>query len=37
LFGRVRFHQPAKLQRFMNLLDERFDYDRLYKALGIHV
>ncbi len=37
LFGRVRFHQPAKLQRFMNLLDERFDYDRLYKALDIRV
>ncbi len=35
LFGRVRFHEPAKLQRFTSLMDEHFDYERLYSALGI--
>lgn len=37
LFGRVRFHQPAKLQRFTSLLDEHFDYDRLYQSLDMNV
>jgi BioD-like phosphotransacetylase family protein len=35
LFGRVRFHQPAKLQRFTDLLDQHFDFDRLYAALEL--
>jgi hypothetical protein len=35
LFGRVRFHQPIKLQRFSSLMDEHFDYERLYVALGL--
>ncbi len=37
LFGRVRFHQPAKLQRFADLLNERFAFARLYEALGMRV
>jgi hypothetical protein len=35
LFGRVRFHEPAKMQRFTSLMDEHFDFERLYKALGV--
>jgi hypothetical protein len=35
LFGRVRFHEPAKLQRFTSLMDEHFDFERMYKALGV--
>ncbi|GAB4431358.1 MAG: phosphotransacetylase family protein [Chloroflexi bacterium OHK40] len=35
LFGRVRFHQRAKLQRFTELMDTHFQYDRLYEALGM--
>ncbi|PDW03139.1 phosphotransacetylase family protein [Candidatus Viridilinea mediisalina] len=35
LFGRVRFHQDAKLQRFAELMDTCFAYDRLYEALGL--
>ncbi len=35
LFGRVRFYQTAKLQRFTDLMDANFDYTRLYEALGL--
>lgn len=35
LFGRVRLNQPDKLQRFTGLMDEFFDYSRLYKALEL--
>lgn len=35
LFGRVRFRQHAKLQHFMEMLEENFDYHRFYKTLGI--
>jgi uncharacterized protein len=35
LFGRIRFHQEAKLRRFTEMLDERFDFDRLYQSLGL--
>lgn len=35
LFGHVRFQQQAKLERFINLMDERFDWARLYSALGL--
>lgn len=35
LFGRVRFHQRAKLERFTELMDAHFQYDRLYEALGM--
>lgn len=37
LFGRVRFHQSAKLQRFTELLEASFNFDRLYEALGLTV
>jgi hypothetical protein len=35
IFGRIRFHQPAKLERFKSLLNERFDFERLYDMLGL--
>lgn len=35
LFGRVRFHQAAKLQRFTELMDAHFNYNRLYESLAI--
>jgi BioD-like phosphotransacetylase family protein len=35
LFGRVRFHQEAKLRRFSDLLDTHFAFDRLYEAIGL--
>jgi uncharacterized protein len=35
LFGRVRFHQDAKLRRFAEMLDANFAYDRLYESLGM--
>lgn len=34
-FGRIRFHQPKKIKRFVGLLAERFDFDTLYAALGV--
>lgn len=37
LFGRVRFHKGAKLERFAALMDAHFDYGRLYEALGMAV
>ncbi|MCG8346639.1 MAG: phosphotransacetylase family protein [Chloroflexales bacterium] len=35
LFGKVSFHQPSKLQRFDELMDQHFDYQRLYESLGM--
>jgi BioD-like phosphotransacetylase family protein len=35
LFGRVRFHQEGKLNRFVELLEQNFRFDRLYDALGM--
>lgn len=35
LFGRVRFHEHAKFQHFTELMEENFDYKRLYSTLGI--
>jgi uncharacterized protein len=35
LFGRVRFHQRARLERFTELMDANVDYGRLYEALGM--
>lgn len=35
LFGRIRFHQTSKLERFCELLDQHFDYGRLYQAIGL--
>lgn len=37
LFGRVRFHQGSKLERFISLMEASFDYNRLYEALGMSV
>jgi len=34
-FGRIRFHQPKKIKKFVGLLSERFDFDVLYAALGL--
>lgn len=35
IFGHVRFKQTAKIDRFISLLDEGFDYTRLYEQLGM--
>lgn len=35
VFGRIRFKQAAKIQRFTALLDQHFDYARLYDKLGM--
>lgn len=35
LFGHVRFHHHAKLSRFTELMNEHFNYQRLYDALGM--
>jgi BioD-like phosphotransacetylase family protein len=37
LFGRVRFHQEPKLQRFAELMDAHFNFARLYEAMGLPV
>ncbi|MDE3087964.1 MAG: phosphotransacetylase family protein [Chloroflexota bacterium] len=34
-FGKLRLHQPRKVERFEQLLNERFDFARLYKDLGV--
>jgi BioD-like phosphotransacetylase family protein len=34
-FGRIRFHQPKKVKKFVALLTERFDFNTLYAALGL--
>lgn len=34
-FGKTRFHQEKKIQRFERMLDERFDFDAFYKTLGL--
>jgi BioD-like phosphotransacetylase family protein len=34
-FGKTRFHQEKKVQRFEEMLEDRFDYERLYSALGL--
>jgi BioD-like phosphotransacetylase family protein len=34
-FGRTRFSQPQKVERFDELLADRFDFERLYAALGL--
>lgn len=35
-FGRTRFHQQKKVQRFVELLEEWFDFNRLYEKLNLH-
>ena len=34
-FGKSRFQQPKKMERFTALLEENLDYAALYKALGL--
>jgi BioD-like phosphotransacetylase family protein len=34
-FGKTRFHQEKKVQRFEKMLDECFDFEQLYKDLGL--
>ncbi|MFQ5947090.1 MAG: DRTGG domain-containing protein, partial [Anaerolineae bacterium] len=34
-FGKTRFHQEAKIERFRELLDENFDFTRLKTAMAI--
>jgi BioD-like phosphotransacetylase family protein len=35
IFGRVRFKQAAKVERFTALLDQNFDFARLYSRIGL--
>lgn len=37
VFGRIRFKQPAKVQRYTHLLDQNFNFGRLYESLGMRV
>ena len=37
IFGQVRFKQDAKIARFISLLDDNFDFARLYDQLGLSV
>ncbi|NOZ27142.1 MAG: phosphotransacetylase family protein [Chloroflexi bacterium] len=34
-FGRSRFQQRPKIERFSKMLDERMDFDQLYDSLGL--
>jgi hypothetical protein len=34
-FGKIRFHQKEKIERFQRLLEKCFDFEGLYKALGL--
>jgi BioD-like phosphotransacetylase family protein len=34
-FGKTRFHLEKKIQRFEEMLEDRFDFERLYAALGL--
>jgi BioD-like phosphotransacetylase family protein len=34
-FGKTRFHQEKKIQRFEEMLEDRFDFVGLYGALGL--
>jgi BioD-like phosphotransacetylase family protein len=35
VFGKTRLGQKEKLERFTGLVDENFDFERLYEALGL--
>lgn len=35
IFGKARFHQEKKITRFERMMDERFDFARLYNVLGL--
>ena len=34
-FGKTRLHQKRKVDRFEEMLEERFDFDALYADLGL--
>lgn len=34
-FGKTRFHLEKKVQRFQEMLEDRFDFERLYQMLGL--
>jgi BioD-like phosphotransacetylase family protein len=34
--GRVRVQQPQRVDRFVALLTEHFDFAAIYKNLGLH-
>jgi hypothetical protein len=34
-FGRSRFQQRDKIERFSKMLEERMDFDRLYEVLEL--
>jgi BioD-like phosphotransacetylase family protein len=34
-FGKTRFHLNKKIQRFEQMLEDRFDFGYLYKALEL--
>ncbi|MGQ9493155.1 MAG: phosphotransacetylase family protein [Anaerolineae bacterium] len=35
-FSKTKFHQVKKIERFEHMLAEHFDFNRLYKDLGLH-
>ena len=37
IFGHIRFKQDSKITRFIGLLDQSFDFARLYDELGMSV
>jgi len=34
-FGKTRFHQEKKVQRFQEMMEERFDFENLYVVMGL--
>jgi BioD-like phosphotransacetylase family protein len=34
-FGKTRFHQEKKVQRFQEMMEERFDFEGLYVTMGL--
>lgn len=36
IYGKTRLGQPAKFREFQTLLDENFDYQRMYQHLGLN-
>ena len=34
-FGKTRFFGEAKIKRFLEMLDEHFDFDKLYETMGL--
>jgi len=37
IYGKTRLGQPAKLEQFQRLMDENFDFKRLYQVLGLEI